>query len=33
MNADMGACSRRLPGDQVVVEVFRMLAEVQPATR
>ncbi len=29
MNADMGACSRRLPDDQVdlVVEVFRMLAD------
>ena len=29
MNADMGACSRRLPNDQVdlVVEVFRMLAD------
>jgi DNA-binding transcriptional ArsR family regulator len=30
MNADTGACRRRLPDDQVdlVVEVFRMLAEV-----
>ena len=29
MNADMGACRRRLPEDQVglVVEVFRMLAD------
>ena len=29
MNADSGACSRRLPDDQVdlVVEVFRMLAD------
>jgi len=29
MNADTGACSRRLPDDQVdlVVEVFRMLAD------
>ncbi len=29
MNADMGACRRRLPDDQVglVVEVFRMLAD------
>jgi DNA-binding transcriptional ArsR family regulator len=29
MNADMGACGRRLPDDQVdlVVEVFRMLAD------
>jgi len=29
MNADMGACSRRLADDQVdlVVEVFRMLAD------
>jgi len=29
MNADTGACGRRLPGDQVdlVVEVFRMLAD------
>jgi ArsR family transcriptional regulator, zinc-responsive transcriptional repressor len=29
MNADMGACGRRLPDDQVdlVVEVLRMLAD------